>query len=89
MKKKDTNLAAVCDPAVGEAGKTGDWRSLRPVIVHDKCIPFVNKEAGLLPVLVVCPEGVVKAGIPWRSTWITVKVAGFAPKNARPRRSAW
>ena len=42
MKDKDDNISAMCEPAIGEAGKTGDWRDLRPIIDHSKCIPSVK-----------------------------------------------
>ncbi len=27
--KRDENISAMCDPAPGEGGKTGDWRSVK------------------------------------------------------------
>ena len=48
-EKKDDNISAMCTVAVGEAGKTGDWRSVRPVIDRKKCIPSLkNKSACFL-----------------------------------------
>jgi pyruvate ferredoxin oxidoreductase delta subunit len=64
MKKKDENISAMCKPTVGEAGRTGDWRDLRPVIDHSKCTPFVKKKAACYLCWLYCPEAVVKAGIP-------------------------
>jgi pyruvate ferredoxin oxidoreductase delta subunit len=64
MKKKDENISAMCKPAVGEAGRTGDWRDLRPIIDHSKCTPFVKKKAACYLCWLYCPEGIVKAGIP-------------------------
>jgi hypothetical protein len=53
MVKKDKNISAMSTPAIGEAGLTGDWRDMKPVIDHSKCIPSVKKKAGLLFMLVV------------------------------------
>jgi pyruvate ferredoxin oxidoreductase delta subunit len=64
MKDQDDNISAMCEPAIGEAGKTGDWRDMRPVIDHGKCIPSVKKRAACYLCWLYCPDGVVKAGIP-------------------------
>jgi len=61
-EKRDENIAAMCTVAIGEAGKTGDWRSVRPVIDQKKCIPSVKNKSAFC--WLYCPEGVVKTGIP-------------------------
>ena len=64
MEEKDTNISAMCRPAKGEAGRTGDWRDMRPVIDHAKCTPSVKKKAACFLCWLYCPEGVVRATIP-------------------------
>ncbi len=64
MEKKDDNISAMSTLAVGEAGKTGDWRDLRPVIDRGKCIPSVKNRRACFLCWLYCPDGVVKAGIP-------------------------
>ncbi len=44
----------------GEAGKTGDWRALRPVIENSKCTPARNQRPSCFICWLYCPEGVVK-----------------------------
>lgn len=61
---KDKNISAMCTLAVGEAGKTGYWRSFRPVIDHAKCIPSLKGKPACYLCWLYCPEGVVKAEIP-------------------------
>jgi pyruvate ferredoxin oxidoreductase delta subunit len=51
-------------PSIGEAGKTGDWRTQRPVIDHSKCIPEKNNAPGCFRCWLYCPEAVIKRGIP-------------------------
>ena len=63
-KNKDESISAMCTLAIGEAGRTGDWRSLRPVINHAKCIPSVKKKSACLLCWLYCPEGVVTSTIP-------------------------
>ncbi len=64
MKKKDENISAMATPAVGEAGKTGDWRDMRPVHDPAKCIPCIKKKSACFLCWLYCPEGVIKATIP-------------------------
>lgn len=64
MKKKDNNISAMCGPAIGEAGKTGDWRDMKPVLDTSKCIPSVKKRPACFLCWLYCPEGVIKATIP-------------------------
>ena len=64
MEERDNNISGMCSPAIGEAGKTGDWRDMRPVIDHSKCIPSVKKRPACFLCWLYCPEGVVKASIP-------------------------
>jgi pyruvate ferredoxin oxidoreductase delta subunit len=64
MEKKDDNICAMCGPAVGEAGKTGDWRDMRPVHDPSKCIPSMKNKAACFLCWLYCPEGVIKATIP-------------------------
>ena len=63
-KNKDTSISAMCTLTIGEAGRTGDWRSLRPIIDHTKCIPSVKKKSACLLCWLYCPEGVVTSTIP-------------------------
>jgi len=64
MEKRDKNISAMSTPAVGEAGKTGDWRDMKPVIDQSKCIPAVKNRAACYLCWLYCPEGVIKTGIP-------------------------
>jgi pyruvate ferredoxin oxidoreductase delta subunit len=64
MGKKDDKISAMCGPAIGEAGKTGDWRDMRPALDTSKCIPSVKKKAACFLCWLYCPEGVIKATIP-------------------------
>lgn len=47
-----------------EAGKTGDWRSSRPVIDRSKCIPSKTGRASCFLCWMYCPEGIVTKAIP-------------------------
>jgi pyruvate ferredoxin oxidoreductase delta subunit len=64
MEKKDENISAMCSPARGEAGKTGDWRDMRPVYDPSKCIPCIKKKAACFLCWLYCPEAIIKPTIP-------------------------
>lgn len=83
--KKDENISAMCDPAVGEAGKTGDWRSSRPVIDQSKCIPCVKKKPACFLCWLYCPEGVVKATIPVEIDMDYCKGCGICAEECPPK----
>ncbi|HPL64069.1 MAG: 4Fe-4S binding protein [Syntrophales bacterium] len=85
MKKKDTNVAAMCGPQIGEGGKTGDWRSLRPVISHERCIPFQKKKSACFLCWLYCPEGVVKAGLPIEINLEYCKGCGICAEECPPK----
>lgn len=64
MHKIDQNISAMCGPAVAEAGRTGDWRDLRPVIDQSRCVPSVKNKPSCFLCWLYCPEGVVTTSIP-------------------------
>ena len=57
-------ISAQASPSIGEAGKTGEWRTQRPVIDHSKCIPEKNNTQGCLRCWLYCPEAVIKKNVP-------------------------
>ncbi|MHB8086094.1 MAG: 4Fe-4S binding protein, partial [Dehalococcoidia bacterium] len=65
MGTRDCNH--ICDeslPGIGEAGRTGEWRTLMPVIDDKKCTASrLNKPTCFLCWL-YCPEAVITKGIP-------------------------
>lgn len=57
----------ICDesePGVGEAGKTGEWRSLTPVIDHSRCIHTRQKKPSCFICWLYCPDAIIKKTIP-------------------------
>ncbi len=47
----------------GDAGRTGSWRVLRPVIDYSKCTPAKTGKASCLFCWLFCPDGVVSKAI--------------------------
>lgn len=52
---KDLPLTILSRPTIASAGKTGFWRTFRPVIALSKC-------TGCLLCWIFCPEGCIKRG---------------------------
>jgi pyruvate ferredoxin oxidoreductase delta subunit len=57
-------LASIQYPQIGEAGKTGTWRTMRPLIHEDKCINVKQGKIVCGLCWLYCPEGVVTRTIP-------------------------
>jgi pyruvate ferredoxin oxidoreductase delta subunit len=51
-------------PVTGEAGKTGTWRTFRPVINLDACTVVRKNDLVCNLCWLYCPEGVVTRAIP-------------------------
>lgn len=65
MRTRDCkSISAVALPIVGEAGRTGDWRTSRPVVLHEKCT--AEKKGGKTCMIcwMYCPEGVIPQAVP-------------------------
>ena len=57
-------ISAQATPSLGEAGKTGEWRTQRPVVDHAKCLPEKHNTQGCFRCWLYCPEAVIKKSIP-------------------------
>ncbi len=54
----------MASPSVGEAGKTGQWRTMRPVVNPDKCTATKAGKPVCLRCWAYCPELVIKKSVP-------------------------
>ncbi len=57
----------ICDessPGIGEAGRTGEWRTTFPVIDQAKCLPSRQKKPVCFQCWLYCPEAVISKTIP-------------------------
>lgn len=65
MNTRDCHhISCVSSPSIGEAGRTGDWRTLRPVIDHQRCTPARKGKPSCFLCWLYCPEAVIKRSIP-------------------------
>lgn len=81
MIDKDDNIFAAATPAPGEAGKTGDWRDLKPIIDYGKCIPVVKDKPSCFLCWLYCPEGVVSSSSPPRIDYDYCKGCGICAEE--------
>lgn len=63
-REDEIDKSAISYPAIGEGGKTGEWRTLRPVIQRESCAAYRRKRTICQICWVFCPEGVIKRGTP-------------------------
>ncbi len=84
MERKDNNISALCKPAKGEAGRTGDWRDEGPVIDHIKCIPSKKGKPACFLCWLYCPEGVVRMTIPVEIDLEYCKGCGICAEECPP-----
>lgn len=50
-------------PCIGEAGRTGEWRSVRPKFDETKCLAVKAGRPACFQCWAYCPEGVIKKEI--------------------------
>lgn len=51
-------------PAQGEAGKTGDWRSKRPILSGELCSAVKQGKVTCQICWALCPDGCIAQGVP-------------------------
>ena len=57
----------ICDessPGIGEAGRTGEWRSAFPVVDQKKCTPARQNKPACFLCWLYCPDAVISKTIP-------------------------
>ncbi|MFO8019691.1 MAG: 4Fe-4S binding protein [Promethearchaeia archaeon] len=66
QEKKDYQkiLASIQRPIKGEAGQTGSWSKLKPVIDAEKCTPSKSGKMVCFTCWLYCPEGMISRTIP-------------------------
>ena len=87
MEIKDDNISAMCRPAIGEAGRTGDWRDATPVIDPAKCIASIKNRPACYLCWLYCPDvAVIREGEARRIHYDYCKGCGICvvecPRNA-------
>lgn len=58
------HICGESSPAIGEAGRTGEWRSALPVISPKKCTPTRQNKSACFLCWLYCPEAVISKSLP-------------------------
>jgi len=62
---RDCNeMTAMSWPCVGEAGRTGDWRTMRPVLDPEKCVASRKNKIVCMQCWMFCPDNVITRTAP-------------------------
>jgi pyruvate ferredoxin oxidoreductase delta subunit len=70
-------LASTQKPVIGEAGKTGEWRTMKPVLDSSKCIMVKTGKPVCFFCWLYCPEGMISKTIPPKIDYIYCKGCGI------------
>jgi len=67
MQTRDCkHICGESSPGIGEGGKTGEWRSSRPVIDDRKCLPAKQNKPACFQCWLYCPDAVISKTVPIR-----------------------
>lgn len=57
------NEISMSHPALGEAGRTGDWRNNRPVLEMARCLAVKQGKVACQICWAYCPDGCIARGV--------------------------
>ena len=63
-KIKRTDICGESTITVGEAGRTGDWRTTRPVVDNQRCTPAKKGQPSCFLCWLYCPEAAISKTVP-------------------------
>ena len=81
LKTMKRPISSVARPVKGEAGNTGNWRSLRPVLIKEKCIMVKKGELSCLRCWLYCPEATISKTIPPKHDYTYCKGCGICAEE--------
>jgi pyruvate ferredoxin oxidoreductase delta subunit len=64
FKKRKRPVSSMSYPVKGEAGKTGSWRTHRPVLNIEKCTAAKKGEMVCMQCWLYCPEACISKAVP-------------------------
>ncbi len=64
------HICSESSPGIGEGGRTGEWRSSRPVIDQGKCTPARQNKPACFLCWLYCPDAVISKTVP---LWINLE----------------
>lgn len=63
-KPENIHIFAESVATAGEAGRTGDWRTARPVVDNERCTPAKRGRPSCFLCWLYCPEAVISRTVP-------------------------
>lgn len=87
MKQGTPEPANICESlaTVGEAGLTGQWRTLRPVVDEKRCTPAKTGRPSCFICWLYCPEAVITKAVPVRIDLSYCKGCGVCAEECPTR----
>jgi len=81
LKTMKRPISSVARPIKGEAGKTGNWRTLRPILTVEKCLMVKKGELSCLRCWLYCPEATISKTIPPKIDYDYCKGCGICAEE--------
>lgn len=86
LKDIKVPISSVAVPIEGEGGRTGTWRTERPILDPAKCLAVKKNDLVCMLCWLYCPEGVISRTIPPKIDYVYCKgcwvCAQECPANA-------
>ncbi|MHA1651955.1 MAG: 4Fe-4S binding protein [Candidatus Helarchaeota archaeon] len=81
LKNIEVPISSISIPIEGEAGRTGSWRTERPILDPSKCAAVKQNKLVCMLCWLYCPEGTISRTIPPKINYYYCKGCGICAKE--------
>jgi pyruvate ferredoxin oxidoreductase delta subunit len=81
LKDIEVPISSVAFPIEGEGGKTGTWRTERPVLDSSKCLAVKQNKLVCMLCWLYCPDATVTRTIPPQINYVYCKGCGICAEE--------
>jgi len=81
LKNREVPISSVSRPIEGEGGRTGTWRTERPILDESKCAAVKKNDLVCMLCWLYCPEGTVSRTIPPKIDFVYCKGCGICAEE--------
>jgi pyruvate ferredoxin oxidoreductase delta subunit len=81
LKDIEVPICSASVPIEGEGGRTGSWRTERPILEPSKCAAVKQNKLVCMYCWMYCPEGTVSRTIPPKINYIYCKGCGICSEE--------
>lgn len=81
LKDVKVPLSSVSVPFEGEGGRTGTWRTERPMLDPEKCAAVKQNKLVCMQCWLYCPDGTISRTIPPQINYVYCKGCGICAEE--------